>query len=352
MEWSDYLDAARDHWHPPVPAGWLSCSALPSIASCSYYQHRETTGGPQLDGQACHLVLADGHDAPRPDGMPDDLWEIVAACWAELARLRRELEISNDAEMRVEQQVSSPELRICGTPDLVLVDRVKGVVVVVDWKTGRKAHTHRLIQTHGYAECLRQEFPAYEIWCHVVQPLTGHAGEWYDDDEAARLRALLTVRRPATQCADCDWCACAWDCSVLHRAQAALQRVRPDDLPDEPNRLAQILDACYAVGCRQREATRIRDLIKARMVAGAAVPGWSLTTRRTREIRDPAQAFGLMAAAGLSVDAVQRAATWTWADLYRIAEEAGKTRREIDELLAGVCEVEETVCVQRDRGGI
>lgn len=331
MTWQDYLDSARAHRHLQTPTAWVSCSSLPSLAACSQFRHRESTGEPQTVGTACHMILAD--DVPVPYDTPDEVREIILACRARLAEIVREYGISQDAEYRWERPVRHDGLRLMGTPDLVIIDDAQSLAVVIDWKTGRHAHVHRMIQLYGYAECLGLP-REWLIACEIVAPVAGN--DSYEHRPEALRQALQAGR--ARQCADCDWCASALDCSALCRETQALRSVRADDLP--PN-LGQILDACYAVGVREREAERVRNAIRQRILAGEQVEGWTLHRRNKRVIADPAGAFGLMTAAGMDADAVQSAARWSWADLYRIGEAAGLKKGEVDNLLNGVCRYEE-----------
>jgi len=200
-----------------------------------------------------------------------------------------------------------------GTADLVLV--IPGTLaVVVDWKLGYvdqgEADDHD--QTQAYAAAAAETFNAKEVLVWLVQPRAEKAhrrtAATYDAETLRANRAwtvaVLNRSRSDAPQLHAGYGQCCY-CKAQHRCPEAKRFIM--DTREALHVLGSPLDGegyadlISAGKLAEKFADTAKDMGKAYIMAGNAVPGWKLgTPRATRSVVDVPAALADLEAAGIS----------------------------------------------------
>lgn len=158
--WAEIL--ARPNMHQPVPAGWVSISALTKLQECNYYLSQDGTNDAARRGTALHAIMAG-------DEMPDDIPELDRAAVEEAHHKLEELcykygVVSEEMEM----PMINSAMRIRGTCDYY-AKCLDGWHMVVDFKFGRGRISSDALQLKGYSSCIVDKHDAHVVMA-IIQP--------------------------------------------------------------------------------------------------------------------------------------------------------------------------------------
>jgi len=212
--------------------------------------------------------------------------------------------------------------RISGQADLIYLYGKRALILDAKFGRGEVAPAASNEQLRGLAVLVKEGWPELEqITVGILQPwaspqMTLHTYS-LEDLLVARAHVLHILdaadaedapRRPSSSA--CQWCKAKPTCPEAQETALALVRMDEPMLPAE--RLPELLD--LAKQAEAALAARV-DLIRARareLLAedAAAIEGWELKKgRNIRSVIDAAQAFEILASAGLVDDVAMMKAT-------------------------------------------
>lgn len=249
------------------------------------------------EGRLLHQVMAALVEG-RDDGPVPETDEQAANCaWAleQVADIIRRPDL-----VCTEQEMEWPALDMRGTADLVYL--AGGDLHVVDWKFGRAEVDEAAdnLQLAAYACMAALKWPGRNaVVAHVIQPRLGRHDEFrfgHVHLTVARTQILNLKARAekpdAPLCPgdpQCNWCPGKANCPAL-ATSAALATRTPETaiLAATGPELAQYADIARLA---RKWADAIDAEAKRRLVAGEAVPGYGLQTRKTRKLEGIGEAF-------------------------------------------------------------
>lgn len=298
-----------DHALPQLK---LRPSALPLAFTCPGSVHIfpgevliDTAGEPAWVGNASHEGIADlvRGEVNHPDDIDYskladkhgcgeyDLPFLVRTGWSMLRKIREGMpEELQGAAAQAEDQMTAVLARgvqLPGTADVV-IDGGR-IVLVIDWKSGRKDNDHRH-QLAGYAECAWQKYPKAEIVITVIAWLRTFEVEketWTREKLAAWGEKLQSeviewdgIYHPSPE--NCTNCPRAYSCPARQAITRSVVRDFTSDefidqvisaLPElEPQR---IVDLYAAAGTAEKLAKQLKDAIKQHVRISGPVVGES-----------------------------------------------------------------------------
>lgn len=325
--WNDYIAAAAEHRHEPVPVGWASASWFSDGAKCRLFTGHGYSGLDAIRGTACHQAIA---DLAIPDGAPADIRELIE--WA--LEFRSEL----GGEQHAEVQMRDQSMRVSGRADLI--SETDQQVTIVDWKTGETryddARTGQMLALAALVpteQHIRLVIAMPRLRC-MTDALVSH----YD----ARLQTLatLTSTPPPLAGQQCRYCSRAPECSAIDDA------VRAVSVPD----IDQRLDSCDTVIRAGKSCEDMRRALTGDLAAGRArSAAWEIRETTKRAISDPARVFSVMVALGVPSSELQSRVRWSISDLHELGAAVGVDKRTVDDAISPFVTVETSQSLRRSK---
>ena len=241
----------------------------------------------------------------------------------------RELEtFAGQGNIRIEEKVSyleNDQVTLRGTADAIAISRSKGVIVVLDLKTGAQYVDEDSDQLKIYALGAMKKFSveAQTIELQINQPRTGgvrvHAMS-IDELRAWERNTLIPAIMAATDSQTqpkpsekaCQYCPAKLTCPAQAAAfelvaaqEPGIVNMKKDDIPAVMRRLTddQVSDLLDRAPIVEAFVAELRKHAKERMEQGGVLPGWQLAPKRaTRVWVSEASAEKALIEAGLPVD--------------------------------------------------
>lgn len=268
--WKAIIDAAKAHKHDKIAT--ISCSKLDDLSLCPSFQREypESTAeiSPAVRGIALHILM----------GIPMKDWPLDIPS-AELAAATEAKEIDN----AIVQEVIRREIPcgggiydFGGTPDMEGTT-YDGMRIIVDYKFGKKPVHSSTLQLIAYAELCCDRNPCCVAVIQPGQPCDVH--NVTKEDHERLIRALVFIRRGERRTGEhCGQCSNRDKCQALGKSLEIVERKSVSGeiiIPDDPEDLGRLMDRCADA---EVIVEKLRDAVKAKLVAGQECVGWRLTT--------------------------------------------------------------------------